>query len=982
LTLSSPVAVLPGPSVEPKLAGDNPPSGEAETKGNTGSSRHPRPPRRVPSDPLPAKVDLEREGRLAFWAVFDAHFAEIIEAQRAAADQTTATKAVLAAIDPAEQESLIALIREAMRRALAEGDWTEYDELQRARGAAFAREGLPVIELYRVVAGLQLVIRPYLLEAYGADDERLGAAYAGLTEFLIRTIVLTADEFVQTKETIISTQDQELALGMAERERAEHEYKVLFEGHPQPLLVYDPATLRILELNDAAMALYGYTVEEVPQLKMGTIMPLDDREEMLQRAAGLGKFFQAGPWRHRKKDGTMFEVASTSHEVVFKGRPARVVMVEDLSDKERLERELRDAARQSLLLLESAGEGIYGVDLDGRCMFVNRAALQTLGFTSGELLGHELHALIHHHHPDGMPYDVKDCPIGIATQTGQPARLDDEVLWRKDGTSVPVEYGANPIVVDGTIRGAIVTFTDISRRRTAELALRESEASFKAMFADHPRPMWVYDRETLRFLEVNNAAVAIYGYSGDEFKSMRLTDIRPPGEVAKLLEDVSLDHDEPIQDSGPWQHIKKDGTIIDVLITSHRVAFAGREARIVIAEDVTERERLERQLRLSQRMESLGQLAGGVAHDFNNLLGVIINYAAFVKEQVVPSPAGDPIRWEQVVGDVAQIEAAAERARQLVHQLLAFARQEVARPEVLNINDVVTGIEPLLRRTLGEHIDLQTTLSADPWLVKMDAGQLEQVLVNLAVNARDAMPRGGALRIDSENVDVDEAYAASRPGAALGRSVRLRVSDTGSGMDATVVQQAFDPFFTTKPKGEGTGLGLATVYGIITQAGGRAQIYSEPGHGTTVTALLPATDEARSPALALQPDRHTGGKETILVVEDEDALREVTRRLLERNGYDVLLAARGRDALELLAEQRGEIQLLLTDVIMPEMLGREVAIRAQSLRPGIRVLFVSGYAQTVLGTQGTLDMDVALLEKPFSETQLLAKVREVLDSDA
>jgi CheY-like chemotaxis protein len=264
----------------------------------------------------------------------------------------------------------------------------------------------------------------------------------------------------------------------------------------------------------------------------------------------------------------------------------------------------------------------------------------------------------------------------------------------------------------------------------------------------------------------------------------------------------------------------------------------------------------------------------------------------------------------------------------------------------------------------------------------MDAGQLEQVLVNLAVNARDAMPRGGALRIDSENVDVDEAYAASRPGAALGRSVRLRVSDTGSGMDATVVQQAFDPFFTTKPKGEGTGLGLATVYGIITQAGGRAQIYSEPGHGTTVTALLPATDEARSPALALQPDRHTGGKETILVVEDEDALREVTRRLLERNGYDVLLAARGRDALELLAEQRGEIQLLLTDVIMPEMLGREVAIRAQSLRPGIRVLFVSGYAQTVLGTQGTLDMDVALLEKPFSETQLLAKVREVLDSDA
>jgi CheY-like chemotaxis protein len=262
----------------------------------------------------------------------------------------------------------------------------------------------------------------------------------------------------------------------------------------------------------------------------------------------------------------------------------------------------------------------------------------------------------------------------------------------------------------------------------------------------------------------------------------------------------------------------------------------------------------------------------------------------------------------------------------------------------------------------------------------MDSGQLEQVLVNLAVNARDAMPAGGTLRIDSDNVDVDEAYASSRPGAPLGPAVRLRVSDTGAGMDEKVVQQAFDPFFTTKPKGSGTGLGLATVYGIVTQAGGRVQIYSEPGRGTTITTLLPATGDAVAATVRAHAARDTRGMETIVVVEDEDALREVTRRLLERNGYTVLTAARGSEALDMVAQRPGEVHLLVTDVIMPEMLGSEVASRAKKLSPGIRVLYVSGYARSVLDSQGTLGEGVALLEKPFAGAQLLDKVRDVLDS--
>jgi signal transduction histidine kinase len=472
--------------------------------------------------------------------------------------------------------------------------------------------------------------------------------------------------------------------------------------------------------------------------------------------------------------------------------------------------------------------------------------------------------------------------------------------------------------------------------------------------------------------------VALYGYSAEEFRRMLIGDLHTLDDPEEMRKQAAI---APLLNrAGPWRQQKKDGTFVDVSSTSHPVVFQGRQARVVMLEDVTERENLERQHRLAQRMESLGQLAGGVAHDFNNLLGVIINYAAFVKEEVTAAALTQPDPWNAVGADVTQVEVAAERATRLVHQLLAFARQEVARPEVLDINTSVRGVEHLLTRSLGEHIQLNTVLATGLWPVKMDSGQLEQVLVNLAINARDAMPSGGRLTIDTENVDVDAEYAAVRPGVSLGRNVRLRVSDTGVGMDSATVQRAFDPFFTTKPKGEGTGLGLASVYGIITQAGGRVQIYSEPGHGTTITALLPATDENPQVESTAQAVQAIGGREAILVVEDEGALREVARRILARRGYRVLTAAGGPEAIELLAGEEGHVELLITDVVMPEMLGTEVAQRAKVTHPDIRVLYISGYAQTVLGSQGTVDQGVQLLEKPFSEPQLLAKVREVLDS--
>jgi PAS domain S-box-containing protein len=448
---------------------------------------------------------------------------------------------------------------------------------------------------------------------------------------------------------------------------------------------------------------------------------------------------------------------------------------------------------------------------------------------------------------------------------------------------------------------------------------------------------------------------------------------------------------------------RKDGTQFPAEISLSPIATENGTITFAAIRDVTERrelqaerevlraraerEQAENRSHQSQRLESLGQLAGGVAHDFNNLLSVILNYASFVEEEINAVRGADQGRWDAALKDLQQIQRAAERGAGLTHQLLTFGRREVVRPRVLSLNAVVSNIEQLLQRTLDEQIDLVSRLAPDLWPVMADPGQIEQVLVNLAVNARDAMQSGGTLRIDTANVVVDESYAANHHGLSAGRYVRLRLSDNGTGMSEQVIERAFEPFFTTKPEGEGSGLGLATVYGIIMRMEGFVQIMSRPGEGATFFMLIPATAVPPSdPAAAdlelvtRSVDRSSGGGETILVIEDEDAMREVTRRALRRKGYRVLTAPDGVTALELLSGTDEPIQLLLTDVVMPHMLGKDVADRALVLRPGLRVLYMSGYAQPVLTSQGTLQPGVALIEKPFSQDDLLMMVRAVLDS--
>ncbi len=409
---------------------------------------------------------------------------------------------------------------------------------------------------------------------------------------------------------------------------------------------------------------------------------------------------------------------------------------------------------------------------------------------------------------------------------------------------------------------------------------------------------------------------------------------------------------------------------------SERLAAQAERERL---RALAEQERAERRQQQSQRLESLGQLVGGVAHDFNNLLNVIQGYTDFTAEQI-HAIAQEDARLAPVLDDIGQVRAAAQQASRLTRQLLTFSRHEATSPEVLDLNESVNEAGQLLRRTLGEHIELIIAPEPALWRVKADRGQLEQVLVNLAVNARDAMPVGGRLTIDTANTEVDETYATGRPGLTPGRYARLRVSDTGMGMDRATADRVFEPFISTKPKGRGTGLGLATVYGIVTQAGGTIEVYSEKGLGTTISVLLPATDEDAAPDLAPAGggDDLRGQGETILVVEDEASLRELTSRILTRNGYQVCVVSGGAEAVRRAGDPAQAIDLLLTDVVMPEMLGNEVAARIGAIRPGVPALFISGYAQPILDIHGVPAPHYDILEKPFTEGALLTRVRNAI----
>jgi PAS domain S-box-containing protein len=509
-------------------------------------------------------------------------------------------------------------------------------------------------------------------------------------------------------------------------------------------------------------------------------------------------------------------------------------------------------------------------------------------------------------------------------------------------------------------------------RKEVEQSLTERETRYRLLFEANPEAMFVYDRETLRFLAVNPAAVRRYGYSVPEFLGMTIRDIRPPSEQERL-EAVLAQRATGARYIDNVRHLRKGGEPIDVEILSDGLVFAGRPARLVLVRDVSERRRLESQLRQSQKMEAVGRLAGGIAHDFNNLLTAITGYSDLLLHDLSPE---DPRRQ-----DVEEIGKATARAAALTQQLLAFSRKQVLQPRVIDLNMVVNNARNLLQRLIGEHITLETSCAPDLGAVRADLAQFEQVIVNLAVNARDAMPQGGKLLIETRNVSLEDAHLTEDSVISPDGYVQLTVTDTGIGMDDETKARLFEPFFTTKGLGKGTGLGLSTVYGIVKQSGGTIWVYSEPGTGTTFKIYLPRVNAEAEPlgpsTLSLAAPR---GDETILFVEDEPALRAVACRSLAMQGYRVMDAPDAETALAMAAGFPGTIHLMVTDVIMPGLSGHELARRLTAAREGLRVLYISGYTDDAIVSHGVLAPGVSYLQKPFSPDTLARRVREVLDA--
>ena len=750
-------------------------------------------------------------------------------------------------------------------------------------------------------------------------------------------------------------------------------------------------------------------------------------------------------------------------------------------------------------IVDSSDDAIIGKDLNGIVTAWNPAAERMYGYSAAEMIGHPITVLIP---PDRLAEEDRFLE---RIRRGERMVRVETMRRRRDGSDIAVSLTISPIRDrDGDIIGASKIARDITDRRQAAEQLRLSETKFRALFADNPLPIWAFDRKTLRFVEVNEAAMAAYGYSREEFAAMRVTDIRPLEDVQSFL--ATLDVPKAARrNAGEWRHRLRDGRIIDVSVTALDIELDGREVTLAVPVDITERKKAqaslreseqmargiidnaldafvqmdeagrvtewnaqaeavfgwrrseavgrlvadlivpsehrgghtdglarflaggtgrllgrrlemdalrrdgkgtkpirvelavkalrrrsghlfnafirdvtertaaEERLRQAQRLEAVGQLTGGVAHDFNNILTVITGTIDILADAVAKEP--------QLAAVARMIDDAAHRGAELTQRLLAFARRQPLQPRETDINVLIVETAKLLRASLGEQVEIESMLDADAWPALIDPSQLSTALLNLAVNARDAMPGGGKLTLETGNVVLDEAYASHNPDVRPGPYVLIAVSDTGSGIPTAIRDKVFEPFFTTKEVGKGTGLGLSMVYGFVKQSNGHIKIYSEEGHGTSIKLYLPRVsggierpvDAVAAPPLVL-------GSESVLVVEDDHLVRDYVLQQLRSLGYAATAATNGPQALALI-DAGAEFDLLFTDVVMPgNVNGRDLAEQAVRRRPSLKVLYTSGYTESAIVHHGRLDPDVLLLAKPYRKADLARMVRLAIET--
>jgi PAS domain S-box-containing protein len=640
----------------------------------------------------------------------------------------------------------------------------------------------------------------------------------------------------------------------------------------------------------------------------------------------------------------------------------------------------------SMDILETLPDAIVAVDRDGTIIQVNSQAQELFGYDRDELIGQNVEMLVpetyrrqHHHHRQNFVKTPKTRRMG--------ADLD---LYgrRHNGSEFPVEISLSPVATENGTTFVLSAIRDISdRKRISEELRRANEELHRrtveqlgeyrsrlASIIDSSEDAIIGKNLDGTITSWNKGAERIYGYTPEEVVGENISLLAPgdrpdeiPGILQKIANGETVEYHESVR-------VAKDGRHLNVSISVSPLRDSKGEivGASAIARDITAQKRTEGQLHQSQKMEAIGRLAGGVAHDFNNILGIINACTEFLRDRIDPS--AEPSLY------VENIRKATERGRSLTKQLLAFSRTSAIQPRVLDLNERLREVRKLLRPLLGDDIEVLIASKSSSAVVEADPGQIDQIVINLAVNARDAMPRGGKFILETGATKFDATFAEQHQSMAAGKYVVLAVSDTGHGMDKATVARIFEPFFTTKDVGKGTGLGLATVYGIVKQSGGHIQVYSEPGHGTTFKIYLPSAEHKIG--LGSEPEVETVGPKrhgtTILLVEDDEIMRSLTKKILEEHGYTVVEADDGKSALEWVEAHPSQIDLLLTDVVMRRVSGPELVERLSATHPNLKVVYMSGYTGELIAEREMLKRDITLLEKPFTRTDLLNTVHATL----
>ena len=745
---------------------------------------------------------------------------------------------------------------------------------------------------------------------------------------------------------------------------SEHQWRTLVEQSCDPIYVMQLNPLQLLLVNPAWERLLGYSSAEAtsPGFDYVSIVAPDSRPLILDRAAKREKALPLTPiyeFRARARDGRILELEASVTQIMWHGKPALQGMYRDITAHKEAERKLRLSDQ----ILHRVGALVVAADSTGRITYVGPSVKEILGHEPAELLGEGWWNLTHSE-PETRGRR-RERVAGIARgEVPVPKAPYEQLMRQRDGNSRWILWH-DTVGSDGQVIGVGQDITELKRAE---------EQLHKVMRAVEQSPISVAITDTQgRIQYVNPKLIEITGFSVEEVV----------GNTTQILESGDMPREEyralweTIRSGREWTgelHSKrKNGELFWEHATIAPIKNAQGEIThfVAIKEDITLRKNLEQQLRQAQKMEAVGRLAGGIAHDFNNLLTAINGYSELILNSLEDA---DPLRK-----DIGEIKKAGDRAASLTRQLLAFSHKQVLRPRVLDLNAVLADIDELIRRLTREDIELVTSLQPDLGCVKADPGQIEQVILNLAINARDAMPHGGKLVIRTANVRADKIDTHEHPGMRPGPYVLLAMSDTGCGMDAETLAQIFDPFFTTKDVGKGTGLGLSTAYGIIKQSGGYIYAASEPGRGATFEVYLPEVDRAvEADAAGAQEAPKTDGQETILLVEDDDAVRSLSAKILRRCGYTVLEAASGKSALSIVKRHHGTIQLLITDIVMPRMGGNELVQQLVPLRPEMKVIYLSGYTDDAVVLRRLQETSAAFLLKPFSPSALARKVVEVL----